>query len=191
MTPTLADALATFAPHLHDQVCVCSNGFMSRAAYGARDAATCFYMIGSMGLASSIGLGIALAQPGRRVLVLDGDGNVLMNMGTLATIAAARPANLLHVCFDNGVHASTGGQPTISRRVRLETIAQAAGYRWARRVETAAELADVAPAFLAETGPAFLLVRTELGPPGPPGPRIPYTPVEMTTRLRRALGVAS
>ena len=103
---TTADALAILAPHLADEVCVASNGFMSRAAFGARDRDTSFYMIGSMGLASSIGLGIARAQPSRRVLVFDGDGNVLMNLGTLATVAAAAPRNFLHLCFDNSAHAS-------------------------------------------------------------------------------------
>jgi thiamine pyrophosphate-dependent acetolactate synthase large subunit-like protein len=184
---TLNDALAILTPHLGGAVRVCSNGYMSRAAYGAGDTDASFYMIGSMGLASSIGLGVALALPERHVVVLDGDGNVLMNLGTLATIAARAPANLRHVCFDNGAHASTGAQPTISGRVRLEAIAQAAGYRWTARVETPDALQATAPAFLAEPGPAFLLVRTVLGPPGPPGPRIPFTPVEMTARLRRAL----
>ena len=184
---TLTDALAILTPSLSDEVCVCSNGFMSRAVYGARDTDACFYMIGSMGLASSIGLGVAMSRPERRVLVLDGDGNVLMNLGTLATIAVAAPMNLLHVCFDNGVHASTGGQPTISDRVSLDAVARAAGYRWVGRVETLDELRETAPAFLARQGPAFLLVRTELGPLGPPGPRIPFTPVEMTARLQRAL----
>jgi sulfopyruvate decarboxylase subunit beta len=188
---TLGDALASIAPHLRDEVCVCSNGFMSRAVFGARDGEASFYMIGSMGLASSIGLGIALAQPARRVLVFDGDGNVLMNLGTLATVAVAGPRNLLHLCFDNAAHASTGGQRTISDRVRLEEMARAAGYRWTARVETATELAAAIPAFLAREGPAFLLVRTEHGPGGPPGPRIPYTPVEMTARMRRALGLGS
>lgn len=186
---TLNEALAILTPHLRDAVRVCSNGFMSRAAYGARDTESSFYMIGSMGLASSIGLGIAMTRPERRVVVLDGDGNVLMNMGTLATIAVAAPGNLLHVCFDNSAHASTGGQPTISDRVPLEGMARAAGYRWAGRVETAAELDELAPVFVAKQGPAFLLVRTVLGAAGPPGPRIPFTPAEMTSRVRRALGV--
>ncbi|HXJ32911.1 MAG TPA: thiamine pyrophosphate-dependent enzyme [Candidatus Eisenbacteria bacterium] len=188
---TLADALAIIMPRLTNEACVCSNGFMSRAAYGARDSDASFYMIGSMGLASSIGLGIATARPSRRVLVLDGDGNVLMNMGTLATIAVAAPTNLLHVCFDNAAHASTGGQRTISDRVRLDAVARAAGYAWVGRVETPAELTGQVPAFLAKEGPAFLLVRIALGPPGPPGPRIPYTPTEMTARMRRALGADS
>src|SRR5215470_6861440 len=172
---TLRDALSIVVPQLRNELRVCSNGFMSRAVFGAGDSEGSLYMIGSMGLASSIGLGIALAEPRRRVIVLDGDGNVLMNLGTLATIAAAAPANLLHVCFDNGVHASTGAQRTISDRVRLEAVARSAGYRWAGRVETSAALAEVAAAFLAKEGPAFLLVRTALGPPGPPGPRIPFT----------------
>lgn len=190
MTMTLRDALARIAPCLGDEVCIHANGFLSRAAFGARDADTCFYMIGSMGLASSIGLGVALARPDRRVVVFDGDGNVLMNLGTLATIATAAPSNLLHVCFDNSAHASTGAQPTISDRVALEEIARAAGYRWTGRVESPAALDAVLPAFLAREGPAFLLVRIALGPPGPPGPRIPWTPAEMTARLRRALAVA-
>jgi sulfopyruvate decarboxylase subunit beta len=188
---TLVEALAGLVPLVAPgTIRVHANGYISRAGCAARDGEECFYMIGSMGLASSIGLGIALAQPARKVLVLDGDGNVLMNPGALASIAVAAPKNLLHVCFDNAAHASTGAQPTISDRVRLEDVAHAAGYRFTWRVETAQALADVAPRFLAAEGPAFLLVRIALGPPGPPGARIPHTPEEMTARVRRALGVA-
>src|SRR5262245_1665900 len=187
----LSEALAELVPHLRDELCVHSNGYISRGGCAARDRAECFYMMGSMGLAASIGLGLALAQPTRRVLVLDGDGNVLMNPGALASIAARAPANLLHVCFDNGAHASTGAQPTISDRVRLEELARAAGYRWVGRVETPAALAAEAKSFLGRSGPAFLLVRIALGPPGPPGKRIPYEPEEMTTRLRRAVDLPS
>jgi thiamine pyrophosphate-dependent acetolactate synthase large subunit-like protein len=145
-------------------------------------------MIGSMGLASSIGLGIALAQPTRRVLVLDGDGNVLMNLGTLATIAARAPENLLHVCFDNGAHASTGGQPTVSDLVRLDEVARAVGYRSVEGVEDAGALAAAAPRFLATPGPAFLLARVVLAAGEKPAPRVPHTPEAMTERLRRTLG---
>jgi thiamine pyrophosphate-dependent acetolactate synthase large subunit-like protein len=185
---TTRDALALIVPHLRDEVRIHANGFLSRAACAARDTDTCFYMIGSMGLASSIGLGIALAQPSRRVLVFDGDGNVLMNAGALARIAAAAPRNFLHLCFDNGAHASTGGQRTISDRVKLESLAGAAGYRSASRVETPDALAAEIPKFLASVGPAFLLVKVEVGAKGAPGPRVPHTPEEMTARMRRALG---
>jgi sulfopyruvate decarboxylase subunit beta len=188
---TTADALAILVPCLRDEACVCSNGFMSRAVYGARDTERSFYMIGSMGLASSIGLGIAMARPERRVVVFDGDGNVLMNLGTLATAAVAARPNFLHLCFDNGAHASTGGQPTISDRVALDAMARTAGYRWVERATTPDELRVLAPRFVAATGPAFLLVKTSLDRSGPPGPRIPFTPVEMTARVRRALGVGT
>jgi thiamine pyrophosphate-dependent acetolactate synthase large subunit-like protein len=181
------DALRLIAPHLGDEVCVYSNGYISRAACAERDTEGSFYMIGSMGLAAPIGLGIALARPGRRVVVFEGDGNVLMNPGALARIAAAAPPNLLHVCLDNRAHASTGGQATISPTIRLEALAAAAGYRSTKRVRDAATLAATIPSFLASEGPAFLLVEVELGPKGPPGPRIPYSPEETTARLRRAL----
>jgi thiamine pyrophosphate-dependent acetolactate synthase large subunit-like protein len=185
---TLADALAVLAPLVPEgTVTVHANGYIARAGCAARDRDESFYMIGSLGLASSIGLGVALARPRRRVLVLDGDGNVLMNLGALATIAAAAPPNLLHVCFDNGAHASTGGQPTVSDRVRLDDIARAAGYRAVARAESRDALVAEAPGVLAREGPAFLLVRVALGPPGPPGPRIPHGPEEMAARLRRAL----
>lgn len=187
---TSKDALAILVPHLQGALRVHANGFLSRAAFGTADDEGCFYMIGSMGLASSIGLGLALAQPKRRVVVLDGDGNVLMNMGTLATIATQAPPNLLHVCFDNGAHASTGGQKTIADRVPLDRMAATAGYRWTGRVSTPEALAEEAPRFVEREGPAFLLVEIQLGPPGAPGPRIPYTPEEMTARMRRATGVA-
>jgi len=186
---TLSDAFAIVAPHLSDEICIHSNGYLSRAAHAARDAEGNFYMIGSMGLASSIGLGIALARPKRRVVVFDGDGNVLMALGTLARIASAAPENLHHVCFDNGIHASTGGQATISDRVPLDEVARAAGYRRVVRVDDPATLGAAIGDFLAEPGPSFLHVRIEPGPPGAPGVRIPHTPREMTDRIRHALGV--
>lgn len=189
---TLAEALAVIAPAIPDgTVCVHANGYISRAGRAARDRDECFYMIGSMGLAASIGLGVALAQPERRVLVLDGDGNVLMNPGALASIAAARPANLVHVCFDNGAHASTGGQRTLADRVALDALARAAGYPLVERVESASALSERIGTLLATRGPAFLLVKIALGPPGAPAGRVPHEPEAMTVRLRRALGVRS
>jgi thiamine pyrophosphate-dependent acetolactate synthase large subunit-like protein len=186
---TLSDALAVLAPAVPaGTVCIHANGFVGRAGYGALERDESFYMIGSMGLAASIGLGVALARPERAVLVLDGDGNVLMNLGTLATIAAVAPRNLRHVCFDNGVHASTGAQPTIAPRVDLGAMARTAGYRAVVRADSPAALAAEAPAFLAADGPVFLHVRIAPDTAGPPGPRIPYTPEEMTARVRCALG---
>ena len=81
-------------------------------------------MIGSMGLASSIGLGIALKKPKKRIFVFDGDGNILMNLSSLVTIGSLQPKNLIHVIFDNNVHESTGGQPTYSNQIDISKIAK-------------------------------------------------------------------
>ncbi len=147
---------------LGDELCVVCNGMIGREAFTAKDREKSFYMIGSMGLGLSIGLGLALSRPKKRVVVLDGDGNVLMGAGVLASVGHAQPENLLHVCLDNEAHASTGDQKTITDRIRLEDIAKAAGYRSAERVP-AERLAERLPSFLASRGPAFLLCKVERG----------------------------
>ena len=107
-----------------------------------------FYMWNSMGMASSIGLGLALARPDLRVVVLDGDGSVLMNLGTFATLARYRPRNLIHVIFDNGSLLSTGGfeSQTFSGVTDLDAIARGAGIR---NVAHAVTTLDFGEAFLA------------------------------------------
>ena len=108
---TRLDALRAVVGRLRDDVLVVAcNGMISRELYTLGDQPNRFYMLGSMGLASTIGLGLALRRPERTVVVLDGDGNVLMNMGALGNVGQAGPANFYHLVLDNGVHASTGGQ---------------------------------------------------------------------------------
>ncbi|MGH8006274.1 MAG: thiamine pyrophosphate-dependent enzyme, partial [Candidatus Binatia bacterium] len=136
----LAEALAVIVPLLRDELVVHANGFISRESFNLDDRPGNFYMIGSMGLASSIALGVALNRPDRRVVVFDGDGNVLMNLGAVALIGACQPRNLVHIVFDNEVYGSTGNQRTISAQVALEEIARSAGYRLVQRVETTASL---------------------------------------------------
>src|SRR5262249_4820453 len=119
-----------------DDLVVCCNGMIGRELYTVGDRPASFYMIGSMGLGLSIALGLALARPTRRVISLDGDGNVLMGMNALASVGAERPPNLYHVVLDNQAHASTGGQRTISGEVHLESVASAAGYRAIHHAET-------------------------------------------------------
>jgi thiamine pyrophosphate-dependent acetolactate synthase large subunit-like protein len=157
-----ADAVRLVMDAVTDELVVCCNGMIGREAFTANDREASFYMIGSMGLALSIGLGVAMTRPDRRVLVLDGDGNVLMGAGVLASVAAADAKNLRHVVLDNEAHGSTGGQRTITDRVRLETMATAAGYRHAERVPGEA-LAERLPSFLEEDGPSMLLVKVEPG----------------------------
>jgi phosphonopyruvate decarboxylase len=119
-----------------------TTGFTGRALYAQGDRTSQFYMVGSMGCISSVGLGIAKAQPERRVIVLDGDGAMLMRMGAAATLGFERPANLVHVLLDNGVHDSTGAQSTVSNATDLAAVAQACGYPRVLRIDSAAELED-------------------------------------------------
>src|SRR5687768_14316260 len=157
-----SEAVRLVLEAVRDELVVVCNGMIGREAFTAKDREASFYMIGSMGLALSIGLGVALVKPAKRVLVLDGDGNVLMGAGVLASAGAAGARNLLHVVLDNEAHGGTGDQRTISGQVRLEEIAKASGYRWTGRV-TADRLAAELPAFLRREGPAMLLVKVDKG----------------------------
>jgi thiamine pyrophosphate-dependent acetolactate synthase large subunit-like protein len=106
---------------------------------------------------------VALAQPSRSVVVFDGDGNVLMGLGAVASVAAAGLPNLFHIVFDNGAHASTGGQRTIADRVPLEEIAGAAGYRRTTRVRDPQDLETEIGTMISGPGPSMLLVKVEAG----------------------------
>lgn len=122
------EAISLIAEGAGDALIICNIGFPSRELYTIKDRPQNFYMLGSMGMASSIGLGLALARPERRVIALDGDGSVLMNLGTLATIANYAPKNYLLVILDNCCYGSTGSQPTCtSCRTDLAEVAKAAG----------------------------------------------------------------
>ena len=103
--------------HIDSQPIISANGFISRDLFELKEKNSNFYMIGSMGLASSIGLGVALKNPRKRIYVFDGDGNILMNLGSLVTIGYMRPKNIIHIIFDNQSHESTGGQPTASNKI--------------------------------------------------------------------------
>jgi phosphonopyruvate decarboxylase len=106
------EALAVALKQLGDEPVIHANGYICRESCALVDRPQNFYMLGSMGLASAIGLGLALARPGRPCVVFDGDGNLLMNLGVIATVGSLRPANFLHVVFDNEVDGSTGNQPS-------------------------------------------------------------------------------
>jgi len=119
-------------------------------------------IVGCMGSASTIALGIALAQPQRRVIVVDGDGSLLMQLGSLVTIAGAAPPNLFHFVFENGVYETSGNQPLPGEgRFDLMAIARAAGYAHAARFDDAAGFAGALPDLLRRHGPVFVSVRTE------------------------------
>src|SRR5262249_55199383 len=131
-------------------------------------------------------LGVALAKPDRRVVILDGDGNVLMGMGTLAQVAANRPRKFLHVCLDNAEYTSTGGQKTISAVVKLEDVARAAGYASVDPAQDLDALGRAVEAALAHDGPAFILSEVAGGEPEDLAPRVVHEPPEISNRFRRA-----
>lgn len=120
--------LAIQAASSDTDVIVATTGYTGRELYACEDRPGQIYMVGSMGCASSFGLGLAIAQPNRRIIVVDGDGAALMRLGALCTVGFERPPNLVHVLLDNGVHESTGGQTTVSRSVNFCAIAAASGY---------------------------------------------------------------
>ncbi len=119
-------------------------------------------IIGCMGSASTIGLGIALAQPQRRVIVVDGDGSLLMQLGSLVTIAGAAPRNLYHFVFENGVYETSGSQPLPGEgRFDLTEMARGAGYAHAVKYQDARAFGGQLPDLLRRHGPVFVSVRTE------------------------------
>lgn len=183
---TLEQAVTALAPLLGDALVVHANGHISRRSFTVEDRPGNFYMIGSMGLASSIGLGVALAQPDRRVVIYDGDGNLLMNLGGAAMIAHTRPANLIHLVFDNGVYASTGNQPAISATVPLEAIAGAAGYGRSVRARNEEELTAAFREALALEGPTFILAELEVEHGPFKAGRVTHTPEEIRDRFGAA-----
>ncbi|MFN8526503.1 MAG: thiamine pyrophosphate-dependent enzyme [Chloroflexota bacterium] len=116
-------------------------------------------LTGAMGKASSLGLGIALARPDKRVIVLDGDGSLLMNLGSLVTIGGLAPRNLLHVVLAGRSYDTSGGQPTPGgQAVDFATIAKGAGYRSTTTITDEADLIARLPGILAEEGPVFLCI---------------------------------
>jgi phosphonopyruvate decarboxylase len=122
-----------------------------------------FRTVGCMGHASQIALGIALARPDRRIVCLDGDGAVLMHMGSLAIIGTQRPANLTHIVFNNGAHDSVGGQPTAGFAIDIPQIARACGYRSVRCAATTSEILEAMASLDGAPGPSLLEIRVNTG----------------------------
>ena len=128
--------LAIQATSTDDDIIIATTGYTGRELYTCEDRPGQFYMVGSMGCAASVGLGLAIAQPERRVIVIDGDGAALMRLGAMCTIGYERPSNLVHVLLDNGMHESTGGQATVSGSINFCALARASGYPHALAAST-------------------------------------------------------
>jgi len=161
-------------------IVVATTGYTGRELYAAGDRPNQLYMVGSMGCALSMGLGLAIARPARRVIVLDGDGAALMRLGALATVGFERPANLMHLVLDNGRHESTGGQTTVSGSIDFCGLATACGYPSVTAIASAEEL----QARIRTASHELNFIHVPILPGVPELPRPEITPPEVAARLR-------
>ncbi|MCK5553082.1 MAG: sulfopyruvate decarboxylase subunit beta [Deltaproteobacteria bacterium] len=150
--------------HVQDELIVSTVAPTNHELFSVKDLPTSFYMRHSLGMASSIGLGLALARPDRKVIVLEGDGGILMNLGSLATIATQHPKNLILFILDNRCYENTGCQPTATAyRTQLDLVSKGAGiekvYRWSDIANVESEIEQV----LKEEGPTVVVVEIEKG----------------------------
>jgi len=139
-----------------DELVVASTGKIGRELYELSDRKQNLYIVGSMGCASAVGLGLALARPERKVIVLDGDGAALMKLGNLATIGANVPFNYYHVLLDNGVHESTGGQATVSDSIDWTVLTKSIGYQSMLSTDELSKIPGLVKALLDSSGPTML-----------------------------------
>ncbi len=157
---------------------ITTTGLISREVFERYDSARNFYIPGSMGLASSIGCGLALARPERRVIAIDGDASLLMNLGSLVTIGHRKPANLIHAVLDNGAYGSCSEESSMSASAHLDRLARSVGYA---KVRVATRPSQVLRAILdGNIGPVFVLCRITLG-----GRRDFLRPMQLETIKRR------
>ena len=174
------EAIEDIMKNIDDEIVVCNIGFPSRELYDIQDRDKNFYMIGSMGLASSIGLGLALAKPNEDVVVIDGDGSLLMNMGSLVTIFANNPRNLTWIVIDNGAYGSTGNQDTYAQELDLVDIARGVGFVNSYNFE------DInLKEFIKSEDASFIVYNTEPG--NSTAPIIDLDPVTIKERFMKSI----
>lgn len=161
-----ADALQAIYPELEKHIVITIMGAAAVELYMLGHRHNFFYLEHAMGLASSMGLGIALCMPGHKVVVIDGDGSLLMNLGTLSTMARYKPGNLLHIVFDNESLLSVGGFPTAtSTGTDLAGIARASGVPRVLEADTLESLADAVTTALAGNTLTCIVSKVEASGP--------------------------
>ena len=181
-----ADALEAIYPDLEDRIVVTIMGAVAAELYTLGHKPTFFYLEHAMGLASSMGLGIALSLPRQKVVVLDGDGSLLMNLGTLSTMARYRPGNLLHIVFDNESLLSVGGFPTATATgTDLAGVARACGIPRVEEADTPSRLQETVSAALASDTLTTIVSKVEAV--GPKSFHMDLPLLENRFQFRRAL----
>ncbi|WP_069802781.1 thiamine pyrophosphate-dependent enzyme [Thermogemmatispora onikobensis] len=181
-----ADALREIYPELEQHIVVTIMGAVAAELYALGHRPNFFYMEHSMGLASSLGLGLALSLPEQQVIVLDGDGSLLMNLGTLTTLARYRPSNLLHIVFDNSSLVSIGGFPTATASgADLAAMARAAGMPLVMEAETPAQFRRAVTEALTRRVMTTLVAKVEAS--GPASYRLDLDLLENRFQFKRYL----
>jgi phosphonopyruvate decarboxylase len=183
---TRLDATRRIAEAFDADPIVASLGHPAYDLFATGDRDTYFYTWGSMGLASSIGLGLAMAKPDRRVVVLDGDGSLLMNLGSLATIGWVKPSNLVLVVIDNRLYGTTGGQESATAHgADLAGAARAMGISATASVASLTDLDAALARAKAEPGPWVIVAQVD---ETPPTMKPPQDGVYIKQRFMRAIG---
>jgi thiamine pyrophosphate-dependent acetolactate synthase large subunit-like protein len=171
----------------HEEAVIGGIGFANFELWGAGQRPQNFYMLGSMGLAVPIALGVALAQPSRRVVALEGDGSILMQLGALATVAGLAPKNLIVVIQDNGAYQITGGQPTAAGSVAdLVAVARASGLAQSAWAADEGDFEEMVVRALREDGPWVIGTRIDNAKPEATTER---DPARIRDQFMRGLGV--
>ncbi|HTE34630.1 MAG TPA: thiamine pyrophosphate-dependent enzyme, partial [Chryseolinea sp.] len=165
-----------------DTVLLATTGKTGRELFEVEDKPNNLYMVGSMGCIGSLGLGLALARPDKKVIAIDGDGSALMRMGSFATNAYYQPANLLHILLDNNAHDSTGGQATVSHIVDFAEFAASVSYPASIKVNSLNELKDVIKKWKSDSVLTFVHLQISQGSPAELG-RPTVKPFEVKERL--------
>jgi phosphonopyruvate decarboxylase len=188
--PPRYDALTSLASLADEKtVFVATTGFTGRELYESGDLPNHFYMVGSMGCAAPLGMGLAMARPDLKVVVIDGDGALLMRMGGAPVLAAYGPPNIVHVLLDNNAHDSTGGQKTVSDHTDFVRFAESVGYGNALYAHDADELRGLVSQSLASERTGFVYLRIAKGAKENLG-RPKTKPPEVRERFMRFIGAA-
>lgn len=158
------ECLQAIAPQINNELFVTTAGGAT-AEWNAVHPSDGNIQVKTLGLCSSIGLGLAIALPKRKVFVFDGDGALWMNLGSLATIGLHQPKNLIHICWDNRQYESSGGEPTVATAGRIDFagVARNAGIKSSRAAASVDELKQAVSHALTNDGPHFIWARIEAG----------------------------
>ena len=184
------DAIKRIVETIEDEFIISNIGFPSRELYGIEDRINTFYMSGSMGMATPIALGLSLAleeeDDDRKVIVIDGDGSLLMNFGELVTVFAQNPKNLIIALIDNEAYGSTGSQETYSSKINLSNIARSIGFNEVYYIDAKNSVEDIdMQEYVYKKEPVFLHIK--VNPGNSDAPIIDLTPSQIKNRFMKQI----